>query len=64
MNPPASTGPPIWHIPPPVVACPLQRFSFQKRSDDLGPVFRGFADYDNDPEKLETVFEELLRLLS
>ena len=29
----------------------------------IAKVFRGFADYDNDPEKLETVFEELLRLL-
>ena len=28
----------------------------------VAKVFRGFADYDNDPEKLEAVFEELLQL--
>ena len=28
----------------------------------IAKVFRGFADYDNDPEKLEAVFEELLQL--
>lgn len=29
----------------------------------IAKVFRGFEDYDNDPERLEAVFEELLGLL-
>lgn len=64
MNPPASTGP---------AACSRSGTSPRRtlRQKDkaahdklIAKVFRGFTDYDNDPEKLETVFEELLRLLS